>query len=110
MGRKKKAPAPAAPEEPKREEDMMIETPRPAAFVFPEQMEEIRENAREWAVECGLQGELNVAEAVIVEYPRTGYGFSVQVQEKAGKCRMATARFTSEGLRSYWSMDGKVVI
>jgi hypothetical protein len=70
---------------------------------------EIRQKALDWARECGLVGEIDAAAAIKVDYPRYGYGFSVNVREKGGKERMATARFTSAGVRSYWSLDGKVV-
>jgi len=72
--------------------------------------EDLRLKAEDWARECGLVGELDITEVVKVNYRKFGHGFSVTLKEKGGKERLATARFTSEAARSYWSMDGKVVL
>lgn len=68
-------------------------------------MAEIRTKGVEWAEECGLRPPFSVSGPDRIDYPRHGHGYVVTVQEKTGKCRLGSARFTSEGVRSYWSLD-----
>jgi hypothetical protein len=96
-------------EESKEEKVVMVETMAAPAVIPEAFLREIRQKALDWARECGLKGEIDAAVPIKIDYPRYGYGFSVNVREKDGKERMATARFTSAGVRSYWSLDGKVV-
>jgi hypothetical protein len=66
--------------------------------------------AIEWARECGLQGEIVVQSVDLVRYPRHGHGYFAHVRETDGRARSATARFDCNGNRSYWSVDGNVVV
>lgn len=66
------------------------------------------ERAEAWARSCGFRGDLNVAVPVVEKYPRAGRGYVVQVQEKSGRQMMATAKFTSAGEPSLWTVDGKI--
>ena len=65
-------------------------------------------DAKKWAVESGLRDPVDVSEPEKVEYPRRGYGYVFSVREREGKQRMATARYTKGGSRSFWSMDSLV--
>ena len=69
----------------------------------------LRVNAQKWAEECGLKN-VAVSQATREEYNRYGYGFifAIRGQSGTGKDRMATARYTYKGERSFWSMDGMV--
>jgi hypothetical protein len=70
----------------------------------------LKAEAESMAKECGLTGELYVQEPERVEYPKYGHGYVVVVREKNGLERSGTVRLTSEGKKSYWSMDGNVVL
>lgn len=68
----------------------------------------VKEDARRWAEECGFKGTLALDEATRNEFPKQGHGYAVIVREMEGKQRLATARYDSNGRRTYWSMDGIV--
>jgi hypothetical protein len=68
---------------------------------------EIAAKALAYAIENGLKGKLRVGEPKRVDYPRHGFGYQVVIQEDDGQGRMATAKFTAEGLPAMWSMDTK---
>ncbi len=74
----------------------------------PEFLARIRRDVIEWAKECGLKPPFNVSGPDRVEYPRQGHGYAATIQEETGKCRMGSARYTSAGDRSYWTIDGIV--
>lgn len=67
----------------------------------------LRKDVEGWAKECGL-GPANINGPDREDFPRFGFGYNFQIMEIAGKKRMATARYTSRGLRNYWSMDSLV--
>lgn len=68
----------------------------------------LERDAELWAKECGLKDQVRVNPAVREDYPRHGFGYTLMIQEQAGKRRMGTARYNSKGERSYWSVDGIV--
>lgn len=68
----------------------------------------IHDDAMVWAIECGFTGTLFVNGPERVDYPREGYGYCVTIKEQDGKQRLGSARYTSSGVRSYWSIDGIV--
>jgi hypothetical protein len=72
-------------------------------------VEIVMERAEKWASESGFKGVLEVSVPSVEKYPQRGHGYVVQVREKGGKERMATAHFTSKGEPSLWTLDGKVV-
>lgn len=77
--------------------------------------EAILKSAEVWAIECGLRGPFDLAGPDKVDYPQHGYGFVVLVSElnpyKPGaRVRMGTARFTDQGERAMWTIDGSVVL
>lgn len=118
MGRKKKVVeeqkamtqmplAPATPEVKAPE----VEAPPSNVVTAPEipvSLDAIRDDAVAWAVECGFKGDFMVNGPDRVDYPQSGYGYVVVIKEQTGKQRMGSARFTSAGVRSYWSIDGIV--
>lgn len=67
----------------------------------------LRKDVEAWVKECGL-GPARVNGPDREDFPHHGFGYNFQVMETAGKKRMATARYTSKGLRNYWSMDSLV--
>lgn len=69
---------------------------------------QIRERAIAWAKRCGLKPPFTVTGPERVEYPQEGYGYTVLVQETTGKERLGTARFSSTGRETYWTVDGVV--
>lgn len=73
----------------------------------PPSLDEIRAAAVEWATRSGLRPPFTVTGPDRVDFPQHGHGYLVLIQERTGKrCRLGTARFTSEGQPSYWSIDG----
>lgn len=96
MGRKRK-------EEPKKEEQMVL-----TQTYVELDMVKLKEDARQWAVECGLKEPFVIDEPVKEPFPKFGHGYSIRINEMKGKERMATARYTHAGKRSYWSVDGLV--
>ena len=80
----------------------------PAKIDSPAFLEKVRLAAIEWAKECGLKPPFTVNGPERVNYPREGHGYVVSIREDTGKQRLATARFTSAGAPSYWSLDGLV--
>jgi hypothetical protein len=70
-------------------------------------MMHVEARARSWAIENGLSEPLLLSPPIRVSYPRHGHGYAVTVNEQAGKKRMASAQFTSEGIPSCWTLDGK---
>lgn len=71
-------------------------------------LEALREDGKKWAEECGLKPPFNVQGPDRIDYPQRGYGYQMTVREAGGKQRLGSARFTSAGVRSYWSIDGIV--
>jgi len=67
----------------------------------------MRASALDWALECGLKGDIDAEGPERQDYPREGHGWVVILRERAGARRMATARFTSAGRRSMWTIDSK---
>ena len=74
----------------------------------PELLARIRQDVVEWAKECGLRPPFNVSGPDRVNYPRQGHGYAATIKEETGKARMGSARYTSTGDRSYWTIDGLV--
>lgn len=70
----------------------------------------LKAEAESMARECGLKGDLLLVGPERVEYPQHGHGYVVVVREKNGHQRSGTVRLTAEGKKSYWTMDGNVVI
>src|SRR6266852_2725735 len=98
------APLPAIPR-------AALEPPPPgdqAKIASPAFLEKVRVDAIEWAKECGLKPPFAVDGPERVNYPRQGHGYVVTIREDTGKRRQGSARFTSEGAPSYWSLDGIV--
>jgi len=88
----------------------------PAAQVVAERTEELtppidhvalRQDVEKWATDCGL-GKVTVSGPQREDFPRHGFGYVFQVREISGKERMATARYTSLGKRSFWTLDGMI--
>lgn len=75
---------------------------------IPISLDKVREEGIRWAEECGFKQPFNVQGPDRVNYPRYGYGYQMTVKETMGKGRLGSARFTSSGVRSYWSIDGIV--
>lgn len=75
--------------------------------VPPVDLVQLRKDAEAWAKECGL-GPMTLRGPDREDFPRFGFGYNFQIMEISGKKRMATARYTSKGLRNYWSMDSLV--
>lgn len=67
----------------------------------------LTKEAAAWAEECGIKSPL-VTGPTREDFPRYGFGYSFTIREGVGKGRMATARYTSRGERSFWTMDGIV--
>lgn len=67
----------------------------------------LRKDAQAWAQECGL-AEVRVAGPDREDFPQYGFGYIFQITEISGKQRRATARYSSQGLRNFWSMDSLV--
>lgn len=65
-----------------------------------------RERAVAWAKRAGLKPPFTVTGPDRVNYPEKGHGYVVLIQEETGKRRMGTARFTSSGNESLWTVDG----
>lgn len=81
------------------ETDRVLETPvsiDPAA---------LQQDAVKWAQECGLKNATAKGPSR-EDFPRYGFGYVFQVMEVGGKERKATARYTSRGERSFWTIDG----
>ncbi len=68
----------------------------------------IKEDAGKWAVECGLNSDLHMTGPSIEKYPKSGYGYVVNVKERSGKGRMGTARYDKKAVRSFWTIDGMI--
>ena len=117
MGRKKKAvpasapgadaPPPAAPPVPQAAPAAALAPPSDNGHSkeTPEFLSGILNNAGAWAEECGLKKPFDLSGPDRVNYPRHGHGYVVTVKEQSGKQRAASARYTSEGVRGYWSVD-----
>lgn len=71
-------------------------------------LEKIRVDAIEWASECGLKPPFMVNGPDRVNYPRYGHGYVLTIKEETGRERLGSARFNSDGARTYWSLDGIV--
>lgn len=67
----------------------------------------LKTDVEKWAQECGL-GKVNAIGPTREDYPYYGFGYSFHIQEISGKQRKASARYTSQGLRSFWTIDGIV--
>jgi hypothetical protein len=67
----------------------------------------IRASALDWSEECGLKGDIDAEGPEKENYPRGGHGWVVTLRERSGERRLATARFTSDGSRSMWTVDAK---
>jgi len=67
----------------------------------------LKKDVEKWAQECGL-GNIRADGPNREDYPYYGFGYSFQIQEIAGKQRKASARYTSSGQRSFWTIDGIV--
>jgi hypothetical protein len=72
----------------------------------PEFLETIRVKATQWAQECGLRPPFTVGGPERVNYPKQGHGYVVTLRENEGKERLGSARFSSSGAPTYWSVDG----
>lgn len=96
MGRKKKAEEKVAVELDVHDRSVELQVLDAGAM---------RQDVKKWAIEAGLKDPVDVSEPTKDEYPRRGYGYVFSVREKEGKQRMATARYTKGGSRSFWSMD-----
>lgn len=68
----------------------------------------IRECAVAWAKRCGLRPPFTVTGPERIAYPKDGHGYTVLVQEATGRQRLGTARFSSTGQETYWTVDGIV--
>jgi hypothetical protein len=64
-------------------------------------------DAIEWAKECGLRGSIHADGPTRVDFPQRGHGYWVQLRERTGQQQMGTARFTADGRRAMWTLDGK---
>lgn len=100
MGRKKKVEEPMPVVSPVKEVNNGSGT-----IVDPEIL---KVKALEWAIECGFAGEIVASDPEREDFPKWGYGYVVMVHEKAGKKRRGSARFTHEGVRNFWQMDGMI--
>jgi hypothetical protein len=69
---------------------------------------EILKDAEEWGTECGLKGSLRMDGPHVEKHPRCGHGYVLNIRELDGKQRMATAKYTQDGKRSFWQMDGMI--
>lgn len=67
----------------------------------------LRQDAETWARECGL-GKVVASGPTREDYPRYGFGYTFSIMEVGGKDRKATARYTCEGKRNFWTIDGMV--
>lgn len=72
-------------------------------------MEVVMERAEKWAAESGFVAPVEVSVPEVEKYPKRGHGYVVQVREKTGRERKATAHFTAGGDPSLWTLDGRVV-
>lgn len=70
--------------------------------------QEIIKDAEEWATVNGLKGPFRLDGPDRQDFPKRGYGYVVQVREQGGKQRMVTLRYTNDGKRSFWQMDGMI--
>ena len=66
-------------------------------------------DAISWAKECGLRDEVHADAPTRIDYPQRGHGYVVVVHERAGRGQMGVARFTADGRRGMWTLDGKGV-
>jgi len=112
MGRKKKV---AAPEQKKEEKtvqtapDLVAPPPQNGQTQdTPEFLATIKARAVEVAKECGLREPFLLGGPDRIDYPQHGHGYIVTVKEQAGKGRMGSARFNSEGEHRYWSQDSLI--
>lgn len=62
-------------------------------------------DAKAWATENGLMGELEIGEPSVMIYPVRGHGYTLTLHELEGLKRTATARYTAAHARDYWTMD-----
>lgn len=116
MGKKKKEPIPlvipingnGTAKAESKTEDKLVQTLLTEAPVLQVDPEELRKDAEALAHECGFSGALRVDGPEIEKFPRTGYGLVFMVRELTGKQRMATAKYTKEGRRAFWMMDGVI--
>jgi hypothetical protein len=85
----------------KQEEPMTLAT----TYVEPD-MKALKEDAQKWALECGLRAPLRANEPIREQFPKHGHGYSIVLNEVRGKERMATARYTHDGKRNFWTIEG----
>ena len=110
MGRKKKASAPEQKEATvQAAPDLVAPPPQNGQAKAPEEtpafLAMVKARAVDVAKECGLREPFLLGGPDRVDYPVRGHGYVVTVKEQAGKQRMGTARFNSEGEHRYWSQD-----
>jgi hypothetical protein len=122
MGRKKKEPvqgnqAPAqgnqAPVETKEVNGQVVQGKEgsmiaAAEVIVDPDKETMVKDAQEWAIECGFRGEFRIDGPNLERFPRYGHGYVFTIRELQGKQRMATAKYTKDGMRSFWQMDGMI--
>lgn len=106
--RKKKETAPAAVQILEGPTNGQSAAAPPPPSSPPPSMEDIRNAAVSWATQAGLYPPFNVNGPERVDFPQHGHGYQVVIREEAGKQRMGTAKFTSEGKPDFWQVDGIV--
>jgi hypothetical protein len=67
------------------------------------------DEAVRWAIDAKLTPPFDVSRPERVDYQGSGYGYQIVIREQAGKCRIATAKFSADGSRSLWTMDSSGV-
>lgn len=85
--------------------------PPPKAEPVPEvivSLDAVREDGIQWATECGLKPPFTVNGPEREDFRVQGHGYTMTISEQTGKGRLGTARYTHQGKRSYWSIDGIV--
>lgn len=71
-------------------------------------LDAVREDGIKWAMECGLKPPFLVSGPEREDFPKHGHGYTMTISEQQGKGRLGSARYTHQGKRSYWSIDGIV--
>lgn len=89
----------------------LVQEPPPLPPPAPEFLATLKEDAIRWASECGLRPPFQVSGPDRVLYPEKGHGYIVTMNEigrpkPEARCRIGTARYTSEGRRGMWTIDG----
>jgi hypothetical protein len=90
----------------RKEAEVIMNVTYPA-YVEPDKAV-MSKDVQTWASEAGLRGPFRLDGPTVEKFPRHGHGYTFQVRELSGKQRMATARYTYDGNRSFWQQDGMV--